>query len=440
MKRNAAKDSVLEAIGVRLRGGFLRGRFAGSVRARVLAALPALLFCATACGPVVSREAHNAGTGSLSTSSSVDLPVTPVDDQGKIGFCWAYGTLGLVESVFKSKNGVDVNLSEEALGFYRLAYHLHKLIVDAPDGGELLTNLSRGLNEGFYTRLPESQRLAGELDALDLIQKHGVVPESAWSQKFPDAVARDGLMAALRTNALRLLAHKPRTQVTLEDVMNSVMVGSGAFESRPPTSFAWQGQTVEATAFLTDVLGFHSDAFVAVEARSEAELEMLVSVTKRSLARGFAVPIGYPINVSRLSGITFGADGADLNNGVDFAKDGGHLVLATDFVNEGGTEGKVPPEVLAAEVAKPASALSYFRVKNSWGLGEKKDASGKILSSSSDGYYRITRDYLIGSVRAASKGWMATVVVVPRDVLNASESSGANAARSEVRTKEGGAL
>jgi hypothetical protein len=374
----------------------------------------ALTGVAAGCGVGSTRPL---GEG-VSTSTSVELPVTPVDDQGKIGFCWAYGTLGLVESVYKAQSGAEVNLSEEALGFYRLAYHVHKLLLDARDTGELLDTLSRGVNEGFYTRLPESKRVAGELDALDLIKKYGVVPESVWSQKFPDEAARTNLFKAIRSNALDLTTKKIRSEITVDDVINLVLAGPGAYRSQPPSSFQWEGADTSATGFLSDVLKFDPDAYVAVEARSEAELETLVAATKRALARGIAVPIGYPINVKRLSGNTFSADGADIDSGIDFALDGGHLVLATDFVNEGGKEGKIPEDVLAAEVAKPASALSYLRVKNSWGLGDKMNDAGKVLSSSPDGYYRITRDYFVGAVRAASKGWMSTIVVVPRDVMD----------------------
>jgi hypothetical protein len=367
------------------------------------------------CGGGTTHGAHS--NIPPSGVNAVDLPVTPVDDQGKIGFCWAHGTIGLIESTYKTRTGGDLNLSEEALGFYRLAERITSLIQSSATAADLIDNFTRGVSEGFYTRLPDEKRVGGELDALDLVKKYGLVPESAWNVSFPDAQARQSLMNAIRTNVYALSDGRNRSSITVEEVIEKVLVGEGAFPSRPPSRFLWEGQEISATAFLTDVVKFDTDAFAAVEAASESELESFATVMKSALAQGYSVPFGYSINVDRLSGMTFGAADVSLDNPVAFAADGGHIVLVTDFVNEGGVAGAIPADELAAEVAKPFSALAYLRVKNSWGVGEKLDSSGKVLSNSPDGYYHITHDYLVGSARAASKGWMPLIAVVPRSLL-----------------------
>jgi len=47
--------------------------------------------------------------------SDVDWDVTPVKDQGQCGSCWAFGTLGAVEAVYKQSTGTTVNLAEQQL-------------------------------------------------------------------------------------------------------------------------------------------------------------------------------------------------------------------------------------------------------------------------------------------------------------------------------------
>src|SRR5262245_55876546 len=59
-----------------------------------------------------------------SATKSVEIPQTPVKSQNQVGFCWAYATTGFLESLMLKKNGQSVDLSEEAIGYYRMAEEL----------------------------------------------------------------------------------------------------------------------------------------------------------------------------------------------------------------------------------------------------------------------------------------------------------------------------
>lgn len=49
---------------------------------------------------------------------------TNVKDQAFLNYCWAYSNIGLLESNLIKKASIDIDLNEEALGFYRMAEEL----------------------------------------------------------------------------------------------------------------------------------------------------------------------------------------------------------------------------------------------------------------------------------------------------------------------------
>ena len=88
----------------------------------------------SACGPTVEN------TNTQSKIDSVEIPQTPVENQNRIGFCWAYAAVGLIESDFKVRTGDTLQLSEEALGFYRMLEGLYFLTQNL-SGQELIDNI-----------------------------------------------------------------------------------------------------------------------------------------------------------------------------------------------------------------------------------------------------------------------------------------------------------
>lgn len=392
----------------------------GALGGARLAWAPARTVClslAVALASCGRQSPHGKQESGRSTVTTVGLPVTPVDNQGRFGVCWAYGTVGLVESELKKSSGKTINLSEEALAFYFLSEHITKIIRDSGSFVKFFEATSRGLNEGYFSRIAADKKQPGQLDAFDLIARYGLVPETSWNFKITSGAQRDELMRNLRRKAIQYLNGRDLRTVTVQEVMEFIMVGDGAFPSKPPDSFRYEGRRFSALQFVREVLKFEPANFVAIEARSEAELGPWISVVKRALAQGYTVPFGFPINVSRINGNAFGSDGVSLDDARAFAADGGHLVLLTDFVNAGGREGQVTPDELARELARPPSDLDYLRFKNSWGIGAKTDGEGRAISLSQDGYYSLTRGYLVGAARAAVKGYLPLNAVVPQSAL-----------------------
>lgn len=153
-------------------------------------------------------------------------------------------------------------------------------------------------------------------------------------------------------------------------------------------------------------------------------MPQFIDLIKKTLAAGYTIPLGFPINIDRIEGDLFTGfnQGADFNSPLTFSRDGGHLVLITDFVNKGGREGAVSQDEQLAELARPAGELEYLVFKNSWGIGSVQTENGQELGNSVDGHFRMDYGYLFGSARVPELlGGMnsnALVIVVPNHLLS----------------------
>jgi hypothetical protein len=368
-----------------------------------------------ACGPNVVAD---------SQVDSVAIPQTPVDNQGFMGFCWAYGGTGLVESYYKSFAGKTVNLSEEALAFFHMAHGIRKLY-KTMHGIDLYRALSYDrLPEGWFLRLApgtaDFELTEDDIDGLEIMKRYGVWPESVWSTKGRTAEERATMLRAISKRARDYMNTFDLQNGTIEDVINNVLIGSSAFPSRPPLQFVYEGKTFTPQSFLSS-MDFNPDQYAAFDIRGVRDLAKMVTVTKKTLARGISVPMGFPINISRLKNDTFSGKGvpsSTIGDMVNFTREGGHLVLVTDFVNQNGVEGATTEERLRSEVNRSPDDLDYVVFKNSWGLGAKTSESGAVLGGSDSGFYKMDRDYLLGASKVGEySGWTPLQVIVPKDVL-----------------------
>ncbi len=382
----------------------------------ILNAAALFLSCfAVACG---LKE----NTPHTSSIASVAIPQTDVRDQNKIGFCWAYAGIGLIESKLKSEQNLSFDFSEEALGFYRIIEEL-KLYTNAYQTDattkfeEVEQAVLKASLQGWVVRRPKDFPLP---DTFELMEKYGVIPESAWSVKFKSAEATDQMIAEIRADYLKLLKEKGRAGTITDEDYLQILGSPKAFGSVPPTSFEYNGEAIKAQDFVSNVAKFKASDYVLVEAQTSRDLPKIVSALKQTLAMGLSVPLGFGVTFALLKEGTFSYpvknhefyDKVATKRAASvFAKDGGHAVLITDFVNQGGREGAIAPEELAAEVAKPEDELLYIKVKNSWGLEAARNEGDVSIGGAKDGYYRLDLGYLRGEADSA-----VLSVVVPTKI------------------------
>ena len=398
------------------------------LRAMGTGVLCGALVLATACG--VSQP-----MAEVSVPSSVEIPQSQIESQLKVGMCWSYATIALVESDFKMRTGRELNLSEEALGFYRILEELYYIAKTNTDLEDTLTALQTKSFEGWILKktaaMNAAMRGADEgasralplPDAFELLSKYGVVPEDQWSFKFETREETKRVIDAIKVAFAQFLKATPPAQIlewgkekVLEILITHVMTAPGAFPARPPESIVDGGRRVKPNSFLKQGLGFQPLSFGYVDAQKPEDLPPFIAAIKRALVRGVSVPLGYPVNFDRLHGDRFSGAGVDTSRPENFFREGGHAVLIKDFVNVGGVEGGIPLPQLAREFARSPLDLDYFVVKNSWGLKARTNEAGIPIGGSETGYYKIDRSYLLGATGVSQVLPGLLVAIVPKDI------------------------
>jgi hypothetical protein len=386
-----------------------------------LTLLPTLL---VACGAPVDASREQPA----SSLATVAIEQTAVRDQMAVGFCWAYASMAFMESKYLAEKSEKVDLSEEALGFYRIIDQLEYLTsLYQKDGTATHAELAQVVNKAslqgwFVRRDPKDTRFKMH-DAFELIDLYGVVPESVWNVKFDAGKKTTTMENAVRSGYLALMKRKGKSgTVSLQD-LKSILAHPKAFGSVPPSEFSFQGRQVSAKELAREVMGFRGSDYSLVAAESSRDLGKVVTALKRGLARGLSVPIGFGVTFSMLKQGNFSHENRpdSFYDSISqeeaarvFVKDGGHAVLVTDYVNKGGREGAMSESEVAAETAKSSEELDYVKFKNSWGLKAGSNERGSRISGSVDGYYKLDLGYLKGEADAGMLN-----VVVPNDIAAA---------------------
>ncbi len=350
---------------------------------------------------------------STSSTTAVDIPQTPVKNQYAIGFCWSYATLALIESNHKLDTGEEIDLSEEALGYMRMRYEMAAVAkkyraADIP-ADEVRKWLEDKSLEGWFVRSHGSSPVD---DAMELIDRYGLVPESTWSLKFKSRAEVNALKRAMIEPYLAFLnSDEPISNTALDKVMTV----DGAFPESPPSKFMFDERYYTPQEFAKNYLKFQSRDYKLLQAKSAADSRTIIQATKKAMAAGFSVPVSFGVSMRNLKNGVFSAKDfeireLDTNPEVTpevISLNGNHAVIATDFVNRGGAEGEIAPSALVREISKSADELQYLKLKNSWGANSSTTEDGIDVNSSTDGFYRMDYAYIKA---VSAKGRFAVVV------------------------------
>jgi hypothetical protein len=369
---------------------------------KIVATLSAALVTLSlgACGR--GDTSHQAPQSSIET---VEIPVTKVKDQRRVGFCWSYALVALVESQYLLKTDKVVNVSEEALGFYRMAEHLHYLS-RTYQGAELDSMVDQEVLDGYWAIYPENPYL----DAMRLVKKYGLVPDAVWNYKFggPADVNGDQKIADIRAAMKKLVKGRAKGKTTIEEVMSRALVASGGYPSKPPTTFPWQGANVTAKDWALKTLGFDPDAYAMISGYSADDFARMVAALKRSLARGVPALMSFDVYDGLVDLGDLKGTGVPLSDD-RYTTSTRHMVLVTDFVNAGARPGGMQKSQIEAEVAKASSQLDYIVFKNSYGYTSWSSSSRRMVEP---GMYTMDKGYIQGNLHHGI--WE---LVVPKDLV-----------------------
>jgi hypothetical protein len=394
-----------------------------------------------------------------STSSdlkTVDIVQSEVKNKKKIGFCWAYATTDFLESEYLKNGTKQLNLSEEYLGFYRIAEHIRTILNTKKTPEKILKYVSCQRFQGLHImKSTDTQRRGG----FELSEKYGAVPEDVYTVKFEDEGQRSATFLGIKRRLETLLKRKAPKEVTdaeiQEYVISGISVVNGVssadqefpsqFTRIPPSSFSYEGKEWTPQTFYKNYVNADLTGYSKFEFTKEDEFAVLISLIKKTLASGVSVPLGFgvdrnhlfregnetvfsgkrkvtesgdysgPVNVYKSAPDPLKGEGCDPKDNREYQQ-GRHAVIITDFVNEGGAPGgSLDSNAIQGEVDRPADKIAYFIIKNSWGIdeeGHEGDEAGSAWLSSRSGYYRVDKEYIVNSLKLG----VAMNITVPKAI------------------------
>jgi hypothetical protein len=326
-----------------------------------------------------------------SEASAVDTANTTVKSQGAIGFCWSYAAVAMIESDYKKRTGREIDLSEEAIGFFHFAEQLK----DQMDWN-LRWNKNYFKLEPGGTINGVSKRM-GSKDAFSLIERWGLIPESQWNVKFEDKLVTEFAMNLIKENFLALQENIRGKQTSVQ--MNQIfeILTKGGFASVPPVDGFNNGSgQMNAVQYARSVIGFRPGAFQDVQLNINEPTTVISTLqrVKQTLANGNVVGISIsmpndPDWAQRVQGTRF----VGMNQ--PFVLKGGHAMVVTDFKNSGGVFGPVAD--VGEEVSKEIEPDLVFRLKNSWGSQTGRNEFGHIVKT---GFYDMDIMYLVDVLKS----------------------------------------
>lgn len=350
----------------------------------------ATVLLAIASGCRSGQKTSDAETEAVFTAN------TSVKSQGQIGFCWAYAAVGMIEADFKKRTGRDIDLSEEAIGFFHFAEQL-KANMDS----NLLKNETKfSIHEGNFVQ--GSSKSVGSKSGFALIERWGLIPESQWTEKFSTSDETSEKMRAIKQGfyALQNKLKGKQTSVQLNQIFSLLtsteFTSPAPFISQPPVDGFDNGSgKMNAVKYAQDVIGFRASDYydVWVEgAQSRPALESTLQRVKATLASGnvVGITISMPSDAEwnqRIVGTRF------VGRGQPYTVAGGHVMIVTDFRNSGGTFG--PSQSVNQELAKSLDSGFQLKLKNSWGSQTGRNEFGQIVKT---GMYDMDLGYLVDTI------------------------------------------
>ena len=209
------------------------------------------LLCALAGGYSTAAAQENLQrqaktTGAAKTFTTVkELPITSIKNQWRSGTCWAYGTLGYLESEILRKTGREYDLCE-------------MFIVNK----DYMDNATHYVRMHGFSQISEGGSCD---DVVDVIRRHGICPEDA--MPAPGSLVGDSLAnfkvffprldSLVRSIVVKdAKAPKPYWQDSVQALIDSNLGHS-------PETFVHEGKTYTPRSF-AESLGLNLDDYVSL--------------------------------------------------------------------------------------------------------------------------------------------------------------------------------
>ncbi len=334
-------------------------------------------------------------TASQAFAQTPNRPVThsPIQDQGYVGYCWSYATMGMMEGE-ALKHGKHVVLSPEYVGFYHMFdemkanWETYRTFARKKPPKKLFGKLVQGIAKTIVSSLfKPSEGAASLIDALTVAKEVGVVPETAF--KFKIGKDQQGLENRIGRFIADKLLLKPQLDAYEKNQDQLFEDFATAYGARPPKitdTFTYEGQSYTPKTFMTNYVQFNPDGYKQFKVGPDNH-DQMIRAMKQSLAANKSVEIGFIIyedfETAKKSGRF---DEKNCKNNLCTSPVGGHAILAVNTIED--NSGREP--------------MAGVVIKNSWGLQGLDDNGAATAESSAKGFNVITNGYFkMGYVKAA---------------------------------------
>ena len=342
---------------------------------RVVIVMIVMLAGLTASAQEHLQRQAGVSQGKKTFTTVKQLPITSVKNQYRSGTCWAYATLGYLESEILRQTGRTYDLCE-------------MFVVNH----DYMDNATHYVRMHGYSQISEG---GSSDDVLEVIRQHGICPEGA--MPAPGSLTGDSLanfmvffpqLDKMVSSIVRKNAKEP-----LPHWRDSVQTVINRYIGRCPESFVYEGKTYTPQSFASS-LGLNPDDYVS-----------LTSFTHHPFGQWFVIEAPYKWRLKPSYNIPI----EQLMDVLDKALDAGYTVawggdVTGDFTRTGVAslpDGVVPTQQLRQEQwddwrftydhvmliygkAIDEQGKPYYLVKNSWGE-----------TGSYKGIWYMSRDYMM---------------------------------------------
>ncbi|MBQ0077236.1 MAG: aminopeptidase [Bacteroidales bacterium] len=339
-------------------------------------------------------------------STDLENPITPVKNQHRSGTCWAYSTIGFVESEIIRINGIENPEQYPDLSEFFVVSHSYA------DRAEKYIRLDGNLT---FSAGSEAD------DVLDVIRDYGIVPQEAMTgMNYGTELPVQGEMDAVLYAYVQAVASNPNKTLTTawQRGYNAILA---EYLGKYPETFTVDGVEYTPESY-RDALGFKPDEYITLTSFTHHPFYSWFAIEVCDNWRwdeALNVPVDEMMSIldAALENGYTAAWGADVSQ-PGFTRDGLGVLVDIEMTNNSGSDrerwtgaaeqapkgkaGKIVELVPTQEtrqtdfdnktvtddhgmqifgIAHDQFGKKYYMVKNSWGLTGKYDGIWYITES-----------------------------------------------------------
>jgi bleomycin hydrolase len=323
----------------------------------------------------------------------IDLEATPVISQGNTGTCWSFSSTSFLESEIIRISGKQIDLSE----MYTVRNTYPKKA------------------ENYVMRQGKAQFGEGGLahDVINSVRDFGLVPQSAYSGLFENESSHNHAeLAAILESMLKTYVENPgrklskRWRAAVDAVLDVYLNGN-------PSSFTYEGKLYTPMSFLA-MTKIVPDHYVSITSFKHAPFysEFILNIPDNwSYGSFYNVPLDEmiaTIDHALQKGFTVELD-CDVSERTFSSKDGVAVIPKDSENNARALQGIYPEKNVNQEyrqdefenftttddhlmhitgILRDQNGTKYYKVKNSWGSDENRNANGGYVYFS-EAYMRL---------------------------------------------------